>query len=188
METIDRTFKSTPRTSPDSGPFDHGHVEVQSKRYVIFADLNRRCIDCSDGVCNLLGYAKAEMLTKAIDNLSYFSSDVPPAFDRFMRSSALEGPYLLRHKSGRPLSIRYRAWAFPDGCLAAVWEPAELWQQLYHMALLELDPQRPNSACELALESVTRRLESQEDGATSIELRAEMTHAAATLLKLLTKS
>ena len=165
----------TPRMSVEPGPFGHKHAEVQSQKYVVFADTDRRFIDCSDEVCELLGYRKDEIVAKTIDDLSYVVSDVPAVFDRFVRSGSLDGQYLLRHRSGRPVLIRYSAYAFADGCLAAVWEPAEPWRQLYYAALLELDPTRRRIACKLALEAIAnRRLRTAEDGSGSSESDEEM--------------
>src|SRR5580693_8697390 len=102
-----------------SNPFVHDIPEVQSEKYVVFADSHRRYVACSQGVCDLLGYSENEILSKTIDQLSFFTSDVPAMFDRFVQRGALDGMYLLRHKDGRPISIRYRSWTFDDGCLAA---------------------------------------------------------------------
>ncbi len=165
----------TPRMSVEPGPFGHKHAEVQSQKYVVFVDTQRRFVDCSDEVCELLGYRKDEVLAKTVDDLSYMVADVPAVFDRFVRSGSLDGQYLLRHRSGRPVLIRYSAYAFADGCLAAVWEPAERWQQLYYAAVLELDPARRRIACKLALEAIeNRRLKMTEDGSASPESDEEM--------------
>jgi PAS domain-containing protein len=173
---------TAPQRSPDSGPFGHAHPEVQSQKYVVFADTNRRYIDCSNEVCGLLGYSKTEILTKTIDDLSYFSSAVPDVFSRFLQNLALDGQYLLRHKSGRPISIRYQAWTFADGCLAAVWEPVEKWQQFYYEALLEFEPENLRVACDLALAEIERRsLECETEGSATSESSNAMAQAAAAL-------
>lgn len=100
----------------------HSHPELQNQ-YVVFADSSRRYVDCSDGVCELLGYRRMDLMGMGIDDISYRPENVPPLFRKFREHGALEGEYVLRHKEGSPVRIRYHALAFPDGCLAAVWEP-----------------------------------------------------------------
>jgi PAS domain-containing protein len=171
---------------PDSNPFAHAHLEVQSEKYVVFVDSDRRYLACSQGVCELLGYSESGILSKTIDQLSYFTSDVPTMFDRFVQEGALDGLYLLRHKDGQPISIRFRSWTFADGCLAAVWRPADTWQQMYHAALLELDPTRVTALCERALAEIEfRRVAREKDGiSTDVSLR-ELNQAATTIRRKL---
>jgi PAS domain-containing protein len=169
-----------------SNPFAHDHPEVQSEKYIAFVDSQRRYVACSQGVCDLLGYSENEILSKTIDQLSFFTSDVPAMFDRFVQRGALDGMYLLRHKDGRPISIRYRSWTFDDGCLAAAWEQADKWQQMYHAALLELDPTHVAAACERALAEIEfRRVTSEKDGTITDASRRELDQAASTLRRRL---
>ena len=100
----------------------HCHPELQN-RYVVFADSSRHYVDCSDGVCELLGYRRMDLMGMGIDDISYRPEKVLPLFEKFRQQGALAGEYVLRHKEGAPVRIRYHAHAFPDGCMAAVWEP-----------------------------------------------------------------
>jgi PAS domain-containing protein len=100
----------------------HIHPELQSE-YVIFADSSRHYLDCSDGICRLLGYSRAEILNLSIEDISYRSEDVITLFEDYRRRGKLYGEYVLRHKNGQPLRITYRSFIFPDGCMAAVWFP-----------------------------------------------------------------
>ncbi len=43
----------------------HSHPELQSE-YVVFANSSRRYLDCSDGVCRLLGFSRPENSTKPL--------------------------------------------------------------------------------------------------------------------------
>lgn len=167
-----------------SSPFTHSHLEVQGQNYVVFADNNRRYIDCSDGVCELLGYTKSEVLSKTIEDLSYITADVPAVFDRFVKHGALDGQYLLRHKNGQSVSMTYKAWVFADGCLAAAWQPVERWKQLYHKALLEVDPDRLRTACTDALKAIEDYARECEKNGTSSN---ELPNAARTLRLFLNK-
>lgn len=100
----------------------HAHPELESE-YVVFADSSRHYLDCSDGVCRLLGYSRLEILEKTIDELSYHSDRTPAVFQKYLNRAQQDGEYVLKHKDGTPVLIQYRAYVFPDGCLAAVWSP-----------------------------------------------------------------
>ncbi len=99
----------------------HAHPELQSE-YVVFANSSRRYLDCSDGVCRLLGFSRPEILDKRIDDLSYHP-DVAEIFQTYLKRGQQEGEYVLRHKNGEPVLIEYHAYVFPDGCIAAAWKP-----------------------------------------------------------------
>ncbi len=100
----------------------HSHPELENP-YVVFADSSRRYLDCTDGVCELLGYRRMDLMDMRIDDISYRPETVSPLFEDFRRQGVQEGEYVLRHKQGTPVRIRYHALAFPDGCMAAIWEP-----------------------------------------------------------------
>jgi PAS domain-containing protein len=140
----------------------HSHPELKSE-YVIFADASRHCLDCSDAVCNLLGYSRAEMLEKTIDDIGYKPEGVPALFEDYQKRGLLDGEFILKHRNGRPLLIRFHSWSFPDGCLAAIWEPANDWQELYRAAMLEIDPIRLKRRVEVALLAVHRRMRELEE-------------------------
>jgi hypothetical protein len=70
----------------------------------------------------------------------------------------LEGQYILRHRTGRPVFIQYRSHIFSDGCMAAVWEPIESWKQLYQNALLDFDPPKLKEQLELAQTAIQERI------------------------------
>jgi CheY-like chemotaxis protein len=100
----------------------HSHPELQNQ-YVVFADSARRYLDCTDGVCELLGYRRMDLMGMGIEDISYLPEKAAPLFTQFRQQGALEGEYVLRHRAGTPVRIRYHAHAFQDGCMAAVWEP-----------------------------------------------------------------
>jgi CheY-like chemotaxis protein len=140
----------------------HSHPELKSE-YVIFADASRHCLDCSDAVCNLLGYSRAEMLEKTIDDIGYKPEEVPALFEDYQKRGLLDGEVTLKHRNGRPLLIRFHSWSFPDGCLAAIWEPVNDWQELYRAAMLEIDPIKLKRRVEVALLAVHRRMRDLEE-------------------------
>src|ERR1700721_209529 len=56
-----------------------------------------------------------------------------------------------------------------------LWEPADKWQQMYHAALLELDPTHVEAACERALAEIEfRRVTGEKDGTITDASRREL--------------
>jgi PAS domain S-box-containing protein len=103
----------------------HKHPEVQGE-YVVYVDNSRHYIEVTEGVCRLLGYARAELIGRTIDEISYPNNEqTEELFRRFLADGSLEGEYVLRHRSGKPVRVRYVSRAYEDGCLVARWEPVE---------------------------------------------------------------
>ena len=157
---------------------EHLHSELQTETYVVFVNHGRRYVDCSDGVCELLGYTRTEMLHMAIDDVSYNAPFVEPLFDRYLREGLQNGEYILRHKNGAPILIHYIAWFFSDGCNAAAWTLAEEWEQLYVAALAEPQAVQQKNKANLALRAVERRqllLAAPQDSAVAQKLNTART-------------
>lgn len=146
----------------------HSHPQLDGK-YVVFSDRSRHYLDCSDGVCELLGYARMELTSMTIDDASYRPQRTSALFEQYVHNGKLEGQYILRHKSGKPIFIQYRSEIFPDGCMAAVWEPVEDWKQLYQSALLEFDRSKLKERIDTARHAVEHRLRELGEGTTSGE-------------------
>ena len=105
----------------------HSHAELEG-RYVAFVDEQRRYLDVTDGVCELLGYSRSELLTMRIDDVTAptIRSSAPPLFEQYLKDGLQRGSYILRHRNGNEIPITYIARAFPDGCLVARWDPKEI--------------------------------------------------------------
>jgi PAS domain S-box-containing protein len=162
----------------------HSHAELEHE-YVIFADASRRYLDCSDGVCRLLGYTRMELIGKTIDDVSYIPERVPELFAKFIKQGEQSGEYMLQHKTGRPVLIRYRSYIFSDGCIAAVWEPVEGWKELYNFALVEVDPVKLEERVRSTRTAIEARIDELKDQRTSEEWRA--LHDALTGLAILSR-
>ena len=110
----------------------HSHIELEG-RYVAFVDEQRRYLDVTDGVCELLGHSRSELLNMRIDDVTAPSmrSQAPPLFQRYLADGLQRGSYVLLHRDGHEILITYIARAFPDGCLVARWEPQEMQSQAH---------------------------------------------------------
>src|SRR3984893_744494 len=140
----------------------HRHPEVDGAEFVVFTDPSRRYVDCTDGVCRLLGYQRSEMLARTIENVSFDDDEVSKLFAEYLRRGKMDGEFVLRHKGGNPIPIRYRAFVFDDGCAAAVWEPIKDWRELYLSALVEIDPAKLKHRAEIPLLAVHQRTKKQK--------------------------
>lgn len=148
----------------------HFHPELKSE-HVLSADSSRQCLDCSDAVCDLLGYSRAEILDKTIDEISYVSDETPALFAQPQEPGSFAGEHILKHKSGRPVPVRFQSWLFSDGCRAATLEQIKDWKELYHAAMLEFNPARLKGRMEVALLAIHRRI--RELGETPSKLTGE---------------
>ena len=103
---------------------DHKHEELASE-YVVIVDKDRHYLFVSDAVCDLLGFRRGELIGRQIEEITHDrkSTDVQKQFEEFMRTGHMEGEFVLRHRSGKPIPIRYSARVQPDGCLISKWTP-----------------------------------------------------------------
>jgi len=132
----------------------HAHPELQNSEFVIFADASRRYVDCSDGVCRLLGYTRQEILQKTIDDISFDPAEVSTLFTQYLKTGEQEGEYLVKRKDGSPLLIHYRSFVFKDGCKAAIWQPVQDWREPYLAALMELNVAKLKQKVQAALGAI----------------------------------
>jgi PAS domain S-box-containing protein len=104
----------------------HAHPELEGK-YIAFVDERRRYLDVTDGVCELLGYTRAELLEMTIDQVTAPSLrwKTPPLFQQYRADGCQQGEYVLLGRDGRQIPIEYVARVFPDGCMVARWDPKQ---------------------------------------------------------------
>ena len=166
----------------------HGHPEVNGAEFVVFTDPSRRYLDCTDGICRLLGYQRSEMLARSIENVSFHDGEVSKLFAEYLRRGQMDGEFVLRHKDGSPIPIRYRAFVFNDGCIAAVWDPIKDWRELYLSALVEIDPARLKRKAEIALLAVQQRTQELKSVLATPHSEQQSLRDASSALQSLLKS
>lgn len=97
----------------------HQHPEVVSK-YFLYVDYRRRYTHVSDGVCEMLGFGRAEIIGQTIDWLTYEDSEkVPALFDEYLKATKMTGTYAVRSKNGQPVRVNFKATVLADGCLCS---------------------------------------------------------------------
>jgi PAS domain S-box-containing protein len=104
----------------------HTHPEL-SGECIAFVNANRQYVAVSEGVCKLLGYSRAELIGKTIDEITApeIVKTVPRRFQQYVEEGSLKGEFVLIGRDGGRIPIRYDARVFPDGCLVARWERVE---------------------------------------------------------------
>jgi PAS domain-containing protein len=166
----------------------HHHPEVDGAEFAVFTDASRRYVDFTDGVCHLLGYERSELLARTIDNVSFHDNEVSRLFAEYLQRGRMDGEYVLRHKSGTPVPIRYRAFVFSDGCTAAIWDPIKNWRELYLSALVEIDPSVLRRKVEIALQAVERRVQEIKNSGIPPTAEQQSLRDAASALKSLLRT
>lgn len=104
----------------------HAHVEDE---YLVIVDDKRNYVFASDAACGLLGYDRVQFLELRIDDVVSGASGVAePLFSRFVAEREQAGTIVLRHRSGRLITVKYEAEVGPDGSLLARWHPLQAVQ------------------------------------------------------------
>lgn len=91
-------------------------------------DANRCYIAVNDSACELLGYAREELLKMRIDDISFPSgAHVRPMFSRFLEDGSMRGIFALRRKSGEIIWVRFTS-KIMNGRSLATWTHYEVWE------------------------------------------------------------
>lgn len=162
----------------------HNHPELNGAKYIVFADAQRRYTDANDDACALIGYTRKELLTKSVEDVSYKIANVPQIFAQYLKKGVMEGDYVIQHKDGSAIPIHFRAFSFPDGCNAAIWEPITDWREPYLSALLETNPVELKRKVEIALSAVDRAKNSVDKSESTQEERQALRDAQSALSSL----
>jgi PAS domain S-box-containing protein len=78
-------------------------------------DTERRYLEVSDSFCQLVGYEREELIGKKYDDLTApGTNDIPTVFCLFAEQGYMHGLWVLVHRSGTQILIRYESWVRPD--------------------------------------------------------------------------
>jgi PAS domain S-box-containing protein len=95
-------------------------VEVQfglqvAPDYTTVVDTNRRYVEVSDSFCRLVGYRREDLIGKRYDEISASgTNDIPTVFQLFIKNGYMHGLWMLVHRRGTPILVRYEAWVRSD--------------------------------------------------------------------------
>jgi PAS domain S-box-containing protein len=83
--------------------------------YTTVVDRDRKYIDASQSFCELVGYKIEELIGKRYDQLTAANSaDIPTTYRLFSKLGYMQGLWMLVHRTGYRILVRYEAWLRPD--------------------------------------------------------------------------
>jgi PAS domain S-box-containing protein len=83
--------------------------------YTTVVDMDRKYLEVSDSFCDLVGYSREELIGKTYDDISAPSTnDIPIIFRLFIKNGYMHGLWMLVHRRGTHILVRYEAWVRPD--------------------------------------------------------------------------
>jgi PAS domain S-box-containing protein len=86
-----------------------------SPAYTIVVDQDRKYVDVSESFCKLVGYKIEELIGTRYDNLTALNTaDIPMTYNLFSRLGYMHGLWMLVHRTGYRILIRYESWLRPD--------------------------------------------------------------------------
>jgi PAS domain-containing protein len=84
-------------------------------RYTTVIDNDRKYVEVSDSFCDLLGYSSEELIGKRYDDVTAPKTcDIPAIFNLFERLGYMQGLWMLVHRTGQRILIRYESWLRAD--------------------------------------------------------------------------
>jgi PAS domain S-box-containing protein len=103
---FDRTYSTAVR--------EHS-VRVQPE-YVTVVNSRRRYVEVSPTFCKLLGYTQDELLGKSYDEITVpGTNNIPLVLEMFLKVGYMSGIWVLSHRSGTKLFVRYESVIRKDG-------------------------------------------------------------------------
>src|SRR6266478_8064488 len=86
-----------------------------ASRYTTVIDNDRKYVEVSDNFCELLGYNSEELIGKRYDEVTAANtSDIPVTSSMFKKLGYMHGLWMLVHRTGERILIRYEAWLRAD--------------------------------------------------------------------------
>jgi PAS domain S-box-containing protein len=78
-------------------------------------DSDRKYVQVSNSFCELLGYKSEELIGRRCDEITApRTSDIPTMFSLFKKLGYMQGLWMLVHRTGERILIRYESWLRPD--------------------------------------------------------------------------
>ena len=86
--------------------------------YTTVVDREHKYVEVSDSFCKLVGYTREELIGKKYDELTApNTNDIPTIFRLFLEEGYMHGLWMLVHRTGTRVLVRYEAWLRQDGLI-----------------------------------------------------------------------
>ena len=103
------------RDQNNSTPIRDHVVRVQPE-YVTVVNSRRRYVEVCPAFCKLLGYTQEELLGKSYDDITVpRTNNIPQVLEMFLQVGYMSGIWVLAHRSGTKLFVRYESVIRKDG-------------------------------------------------------------------------
>ena len=86
-----------------------------SPAYTTVVDNTRMFVDVSESFCELVGYKRAELIGTRYDHLTAENTtDIPATSNLFSKLGYMHGLWVLLHRTGYRILVRYESWLRSD--------------------------------------------------------------------------
>jgi PAS domain S-box-containing protein len=84
--------------------------------YVTVVNSRRRFVEVSPAFCKLLGYTQEELVGKSYDEVTVpRTNNIPLVLEMFLKVGYMSGIWVLSHRGGTKLFVRYESVIRKDG-------------------------------------------------------------------------
>jgi PAS domain-containing protein len=98
--------------------FRDARTEQARTGYTTIVDKDRTYVDVSPSFCDLVGYKREELIGTRYDHLTALNTaDIPATYKVFKKVGYLNGLWVLVHRTGYRILIRYEAWVRDDSLI-----------------------------------------------------------------------
>jgi PAS domain S-box-containing protein len=118
--SLDRVFEEQLASKTNGEHREHGqHRDHRSRvqpEYTTVVNPRRQFVEVSPSFCKLLGYTQGELIGRSYDEFTVpGTSNIPSVLELFLQNGHMEGIWVLAHRSGTKLFVRYEASLRKDG-------------------------------------------------------------------------
>jgi PAS domain-containing protein len=107
-----------PKNVPERLKLIRQDLEEVPPAYTTVVDQDRTYVDVSESFCDLVGYKREELIGTRYDRLTAVNTtDIPATYDLFTKLGYMQGLWVLLHRTGYRILIRYEAWLREDSCI-----------------------------------------------------------------------
>jgi PAS domain S-box-containing protein len=109
--------------------------------YTTVINRERRFVHVSESFCKLVGYKAEELIGRRYDHLTALNTaDIPTTSRLFYKHGYMHGLWVLVHRTGYRILIRYESWLRPD---ANIQSNIEVVQIIRHHLAAHLERRQP---------------------------------------------
>jgi PAS domain S-box-containing protein len=109
--------------------------------YTTVINRERRFVHVSESFCRLVGYKAEELIGRRYDHLTALNTaDIPTTSKLFYKHGYMHGLWVLVHRTGYRILIRYESWLRPD---TNIQSNIEVVQIIRHHLAAHLERRQP---------------------------------------------